>query len=52
MPPLGPPTPAARPLPAAAAGDMESEVCHLGAIIVRDLSCVVSNYRSVKTLDQ
>jgi carbamoyl-phosphate synthase small subunit len=31
---------------------MESSVCHLGGIIVRDLSCVVSNYRSVKTVDQ
>jgi hypothetical protein len=31
--------------------DVESSKCHLGAIIVRDLSCVVSNYRSVKTLD-
>ena len=34
------------------AGDMESEKAHLGGIIVRDLSCVVSNYRSQKTLDQ
>jgi hypothetical protein len=31
--------------------DMESSKCHLGAIIIRDLSIVVSNYRSVKTLD-
>ena len=31
---------------------MESEKAHLGGIIVRDLSCVVSNYRSQKTLDQ
>lgn len=34
------------------ADDNESEKCHLGCIIVRDLSCVVSNYRSAKTLDQ
>ena len=34
------------------AGDMESEKAHLGGVIVRDLSCVVSNYRSTKTLDQ
>lgn len=32
--------------------DMESSKCHLGAVIVRDLSMKVSNYRSVKTLDQ
>ncbi|GBF96248.1 carbamoyl-phosphate synthase S chain [Raphidocelis subcapitata] len=32
--------------------DLESSKCHLGAIIVRDLSCVVSNYRSTKTLSQ
>lgn len=32
--------------------DEESTKCHLGAIIVRDLSIVVSNYRSVKSLDQ
>lgn len=32
--------------------DEESEKCHLGAVIVRDLSIVVSNYRSVMTLDQ
>lgn len=31
---------------------MESSKCHLGAVIVRDLSMKVSNYRSVKTLDQ
>lgn len=31
--------------------DVESKQCHLGAIIVRDHSCVVSNYRSVQTLD-
>ncbi|GIL52863.1 hypothetical protein Vafri_8635 [Volvox africanus] len=31
--------------------DMESSKCHLGAIIVRDLSCVVSNYRSKMSLD-
>ena len=35
-----------------AAGDMESEKCHLSGIIIRDLSCTVSNYRSTKTLDQ
>ena len=29
---------------------MESEKCHLGGIIVRDLSCVVSNYRSKQSL--
>lgn len=33
------------------AEDVESAKCHLGAIVVRDLSCVVSNYRSVKDLD-
>ncbi|KXZ54591.1 hypothetical protein GPECTOR_4g656 [Gonium pectorale] len=32
--------------------DMESTKCHLGAIIVRDLSCAVSNYRSKMTLDE
>ena len=32
--------------------DEESMKCHLGAIIVRDLSIVVSNYRSVMTLDE
>ena len=31
---------------------MESTKCHLGAIIVRDLSCVVSNYRSRMSLDE
>ena len=31
---------------------MESEKCHLSGIIIRDLSCIVSNYRSTKTLDQ
>lgn len=31
--------------------DMESEQVHLGAIIVRDLSITVSNYRSSMTLD-
>ena len=36
----------------AAAGDMESEKCHLSGIIIRDLSSVVSNYRSTQTLDQ
>jgi carbamoyl-phosphate synthase small subunit len=34
------------------AEDTESDECHLGAIIVRDLSSVVSNYRSQKSLDQ
>ena len=34
------------------AGDMESERCHLSGIIIRDLSCTVSNYRSTKTLDE
>jgi carbamoyl-phosphate synthase small subunit len=34
------------------ADDTESTKCHLGAIIVRDNSVVVSNYRSVKTLDE
>ncbi len=34
------------------AEDMESEKCHLGGIIVRDLSPIVSNYRSVMTLDE
>ena len=29
---------------------MESEKCHLGGIVVRDLSCVVSNYRSKQSL--
>eukprot|EP00887_Chlorella_sp_A99_P005426 scaffold1.g5426.t1 len=32
--------------------DMESSKCHLGAVIVRDLSCVVSNYRANTTLDE
>ncbi|WIA18361.1 hypothetical protein OEZ85_009826 [Tetradesmus obliquus] len=32
--------------------DEESEKCHLGAIIVRDVSIVVSNYRSVMSLDE
>jgi carbamoyl-phosphate synthase small subunit len=31
---------------------MESTKCHLGAIIVRDLSCVVSNYRAAMSLDE
>ena len=31
---------------------MESEKCHLSGIIIRDLSCTVSNYRSTKTLDE
>ncbi len=34
------------------AEDMESEKCHLGAIIVRDLSVTVSNYRATLTLDE
>mmetsp|Transcript_28395 Transcript_28395/g.62406 ORF Transcript_28395/g.62406 Transcript_28395/m.62406 type:complete len:456 (+) Transcript_28395:140-1507(+) len=34
------------------ADDMESSKCHLGAIIVRDLSLAVSNYRSRMTLDE
>jgi hypothetical protein len=38
--------------PRRAAEDTESEQCHLGAIVVRDLSCVVSNYRSQKSLQQ
>jgi hypothetical protein len=42
----------AGPPPRPPPDDLESSKCHLGAIIVRDLSCVVSNYRSVKTLDQ
>lgn len=32
--------------------DEESEKCHLGAIIVRDLSIVVSNYRSTMSVDE
>ncbi|MEW5297685.1 MAG: hypothetical protein WDW38_006859 [Sanguina aurantia] len=32
--------------------DMESNKVHLGAIIVRDHSCAVSNYRSRMSLDQ
>lgn len=35
-----------------AADDTESEKCHLGGIVVRDYSCIVSNYRSQKTLDE
>ena len=31
--------------------DMESSKCHLGGVIVRDLSLTVSNYRSIMTLD-
>ncbi|KAL6781994.1 CMP2 [Auxenochlorella protothecoides x Auxenochlorella symbiontica] len=31
--------------------DMESTKCHLGAVIIRDLSATVSNYRSSLTLD-
>jgi carbamoylphosphate synthase small subunit len=33
------------------AEDMESSKCHLGGVIIRDLSLQVSNYRSVMTLD-
>lgn len=32
--------------------DMESTQCHLGAVIVRDLSIAVSNYRASMTLDE
>jgi carbamoyl-phosphate synthase small subunit len=32
--------------------DMESSKCHLGAIIVRDYSIVISNYRSKMSLDE
>ncbi|KAL4430872.1 hypothetical protein ABPG75_006128 [Micractinium tetrahymenae] len=32
--------------------DMESEKVHLGGVIVRDLSCKVSNYRANITLDE
>ncbi|KAL6764263.1 class I glutamine amidotransferase-like protein [Haematococcus lacustris] len=32
--------------------DMESDKCHLGGIIVRDLSVTVSNYRSSMTLEE
>eukprot|EP01025_Chloroclados_australasicus_P038754 TRINITY_DN4003_c0_g2_i1.p1 TRINITY_DN4003_c0_g2~~TRINITY_DN4003_c0_g2_i1.p1 ORF type:complete len:433 (-),score=51.25 TRINITY_DN4003_c0_g2_i1:457-1755(-) len=32
--------------------DMESTECHLKGIIIRDLSCIVSNYRSTMTLDE
>lgn len=35
-----------------AAGDMESEQVHMGAVIVRDLSISVSNYRANMTLDE
>ena len=31
--------------------DMESSKCHLGGVIVRDLSLIVSNYRSNMSLD-
>lgn len=31
---------------------MESSQVHMGAVVVRDLSCVVSNYRSNKSLDE
>lgn len=34
------------------AEDTESSQAHLGGVIVRDLSCVVSNYRSKQTLDE
>lgn len=37
------------PLPAE---DMESTRAHLGGVICRDLSCVVSNYRANMTLDE
>lgn len=30
--------------------DVESKQCHAGAIVVRDLSAVVSNYRSTQSL--
>lgn len=33
------------------AEDMESDKVHLGAIIVRDLSMTVSNYRAKVTLE-
>lgn len=32
--------------------DEESDACHLGAVIVRDLSIAVSNYRSTMSLDE
>jgi carbamoyl-phosphate synthase small subunit len=32
--------------------DTESKQTHLGGVIVRDLSCVVSNYRSTQSLDE
>lgn len=32
--------------------DTESALTHLGGVIVRDLSCVVSNYRSKMSLDE
>ena len=34
------------------ADDTESSKTHLGGVIVRDLSCVVSNYRSTQSLDE
>lgn len=34
------------------AEDMESTKCHLGGVIVRDLSIKVSNYRAHMTLDE
>jgi carbamoyl-phosphate synthase small subunit len=34
------------------ADDTESKQTHLGGVIVRDLSCVVSNYRSTQSLDE
>ena len=39
------------PAPCHHAEDMESSQCHLGGVIVRDLSLIVSNYRSTQTLD-
>ena len=48
---LPPGQPVLGPLPVSP-GDMESEKCHLSGIIIRDLSCIVSNYRSTKSLDQ
>uniref|UniRef100_A0A7S0R4H5 Carbamoyl phosphate synthase arginine-specific small chain n=1 Tax=Pyramimonas obovata TaxID=1411642 RepID=A0A7S0R4H5_9CHLO len=31
--------------------DMESEKCHLGAVIIRSYTTIISNYRSEKSLD-
>ena len=39
-------------MPFSLSDDNESSKCHLGAIIVRDLSLSVSNYRSKITLDE